>query len=117
MKFKIDENLPVEVAGLLRRAGHEATTVLEQHLGGGADPVIASTCRREGLILITLDTDFGDIRVYPPEQFSGLVILRLRRQDKAQVLEVFTRLVGAFSREPLEGRLWIVEEERIRIRG
>jgi predicted nuclease of predicted toxin-antitoxin system len=117
MKFKIDENLPAEVADLLRQSGYEAATVQEQRLGGKADSVIASICRQEGRVLVTLDMDFGDIRVYPPEQFSGLVILRLRRQDKPQVLQVFTRLIRAFSSEPLEGHLWIVEEERIRIRG
>jgi predicted nuclease of predicted toxin-antitoxin system len=41
MKFKIDENLPVEVAESLRQMGYEATTVLEQGLGGGADAHIA----------------------------------------------------------------------------
>jgi predicted nuclease of predicted toxin-antitoxin system len=29
MKFKVDENLPVEVAQLLREAGHDVLTVLE----------------------------------------------------------------------------------------
>jgi predicted nuclease of predicted toxin-antitoxin system len=29
MKFKVDENLPREVADLLRGAGHDATTVIE----------------------------------------------------------------------------------------
>ncbi len=82
MKFKIDENLPVEVAELLRQAGHGATTVLEQDLIGEADPNIASVCQREEKVLVTLDMDFADIRVYPPEQFSGLVVLRLKRQDK-----------------------------------
>jgi len=37
MKFKIDENLPVEVAELLRQSGYDALTVLDQQLGGEAD--------------------------------------------------------------------------------
>jgi uncharacterized DUF497 family protein len=32
MKFKIDENLPVEAAESLRQMGYEATMVLEQGL-------------------------------------------------------------------------------------
>lgn len=40
MKFKIDENLPIEVAELLQQAGYDAMTVLDQHLGGKADPKI-----------------------------------------------------------------------------
>ncbi|WP_368730321.1 DUF5615 family PIN-like protein [Nitrosococcus oceani] len=34
MNFKIDENLPVEVAELLCEAGHDALTVDEQELRG-----------------------------------------------------------------------------------
>jgi predicted nuclease of predicted toxin-antitoxin system len=39
MKFKIDENLPVEIADLFRAAGFDAITVLEQTLGGEADQI------------------------------------------------------------------------------
>jgi predicted nuclease of predicted toxin-antitoxin system len=117
MEFKIDENLPVETAELLRNASHKATTVLEQNLGGSPDPDIAHICQREGLTLITLDTDFADIRTYPPEQYPGLIVLRLKKQDKPHVLDVVSRLIPSFSSEPVEGRLWIVEEERIRVRS
>ena len=116
MRFKIDENLPIEVAQLLREEGHQASTVLEQGLGGKDDPDIAAICQREELVLVTLDTDFSDIRSYPPEHFSGLIVLRLRQQDKTHVLELIPRLIPMFSAEPLAGRLWIVEEERVRIR-
>ncbi|OIP41794.1 hypothetical protein AUJ95_02720 [Candidatus Desantisbacteria bacterium CG2_30_40_21] len=68
MKFKVDENLPVEVADLLRQAGYDATTVVEQHLGG-------------------------------------------------YVLDVLARLIKILSVESIDKYLWIVEEERIRIRG
>jgi len=117
MEFKLDENLPVEVADLLRQVGYDAVTVLEQHLGGSSDPDIASICQEEGRVLITLDTDFADIRVYPPAQFPGLIVLRLRQQDKPHVLEVIERLIPVLSSEPLEHFLWIVEETRLRIRG
>ena len=116
MRFKVDENLPVEVAELLRQAGHDAVTVMEQHPGGSVDSEVASVCQHESRALITLDTDFSDIRAYPPGESPGLVVLRLRRQDKLYVLGVLRRLIEVFSREPLEGHLWIVEEERVRIR-
>jgi hypothetical protein len=48
MRFKVDENLPVEVAQLLREAGHEAATEFDQHLGGCDDLTIASICQRKG---------------------------------------------------------------------
>ena len=117
MEFKVDENLPVEVADLLRQVGYDAVTVFEQHLEGSPDSDIASACQEEGRTLITLDTDFADIRAYPPAQFPGLIVLRLHRQDKPHVLEVIERLIPLLSSEPLEHLLWIVEETRLRIRG
>ena len=44
MKFKVDENLPVEVAQLLRETGHDVITVLEQGLGGAKDQAVAEIC-------------------------------------------------------------------------
>lgn len=116
MRFKVDENLPVEVAHLLREAGHEATTVLDQHLGGTDDWTVASICQQEARALVTLDLDFSDIRTYPPTHYAGVVVLRLMRQDKPHVLEVCARMIPLLSDEPLAQRLWIVEENRIRIR-
>ena len=61
MKFKIDENLPVEIVKLLEDNGHNAVTVLEQNLGGKPDSHIGEVCQKEKRALITLDTDFSDI--------------------------------------------------------
>lgn len=117
MKFKTDENMPVEAAEMLRSAGYDALSVLEQDLGGYLDPDIAQICRSEGRILVTLDTDFADLRTYPPRDHPGIVVLRLKRQDRESILEIVARLVRTFRFEPVEQRLWIVTEERLRIRG
>jgi predicted nuclease of predicted toxin-antitoxin system len=117
VKFKIDENLPIEFVDLLVTAGHQAMTVDEQHLQGRADSVIIDTCAREGYILVTLDLDFADIRAYPPNQYPGLMVFRVVRQDKRHLIEVFKRAITVLMREPIEGRLWIIEETKVRIRG
>ena len=117
MRFKIDENLPVEVAELLRAEGHDAITVHDQELSGASDPRIAAVCRGETRAIITLDTDFATIQAYPPALYPGLIVLQLRRQDKPYVLQICSRLVPLFAKEPLERHLWIVEDRRMRIRG
>ena len=116
MRFKVDENLPVEVVQLFREAGHEAATLLDQDLGGRDDRAVATICQQEARVLVTLDLDFADIRTYPPAHHAGIMVLRLQRQDKPHVLEVFVRVIPGLSQEPLAQRLWIVEENRIRIR-
>jgi predicted nuclease of predicted toxin-antitoxin system len=51
VKFKIDENLPVEIAGLLRAVGYDAMTVIEQELRGEDDALISEACLQEGRVL------------------------------------------------------------------
>ncbi|MGQ9554690.1 MAG: DUF5615 family PIN-like protein [Anaerolineae bacterium] len=116
MKFKVDENLPVEAADLLRSSSHDAVTVLEEQLGGKADSDIALLCQQERRALITLDRGFGDVRTYPPKDFAGLIVLRLKQQDKVQVLRLLERLLPVFATQTPAGSLWIVEEKRIRVR-
>ncbi len=106
----------MELAEDLRAAGHEAVTVDGQRLVGASDRQLSEVCKTEGRIFVTLDLDFADIRTYPPNEHSGLIVLRLARQDKPHVLDVFRRTLKAVGHVPLEGRLWIVEEKRIRIR-
>ena len=80
MKFKIDENLPVEAATLFQEAGHDALTVYDQGLGGAFDPRLREVCLAEGRIPVTFDLDFSDLRTY--RGTSGGVLLRLHRQDR-----------------------------------
>jgi predicted nuclease of predicted toxin-antitoxin system len=53
LKFKVDENLPMEIATLLAAAGHDAVSVLDQGLGGQPDTAIASVCQTEGRAILT----------------------------------------------------------------
>ena len=117
MRFKVDENLPIDVADLLTSAGHNALTVFDQRLVGEADNRILDICQEEERTLITLDIDFSDMRSYPPEKYFGLIVLRLHRQDKGHVLETIRRIIPLLEEEKIERHLWIVEENRIRVRG
>jgi hypothetical protein len=84
---------------------------------GAPDRDLASVCRDERRALVTQDLDFADVRQYPPEQYAGLIVFRLTRQDAPNLLAVVDRLLPLLDAEPLEGLLWIVEEWRVRVRG
>ena len=117
MKFKIDENLPQEVCDLLREAGHDALSVVDQQLAGAEDPKVFDVCQEEERILITLDVGFANIRAYPPGSANGILVLRLVQQDKPYVMGVMRRVLPLLARESPKNRLWIVEGNRVRIRG
>ena len=79
MRFKVAENLPVEVAAILTGAGHDADTVFDESLCGAADQKIAAACLAEGRILVTMDLDFADIRAFPTAELPGAMVFSLWR--------------------------------------
>lgn len=117
MQFKIDENLHPDTADLLRTAQYDAMTVYEQGLRGRSDREIALVCQQENRVIVTLDLDFSDIREFPPQNYAGIIVLRLSDQSRLRVLNVLAKLIPLFVTEPLVGHLWIVDEQRVRIRG
>lgn len=116
MKFKIDENLPIELAALLQDEGYDASTIYSESLKGAKDPTVIAVCQDEQRVLVTLDLDFADIKTYPPQDYAGIIVLRPYRQDKPYLLSFFQKLIPAISQHPLKGHLWIAEEGKIRIR-
>ncbi len=117
MRFKIDENLPVEFVEMLRGAQHDAKSVLDEGLGGAPDARVAEACRAERRAIVTLDLDFADIRAYPPQEQAGVIVLRVEDQRKRRLLTVFEKVVAMLETEVLAGRLWLVDERGVRIRG
>jgi predicted nuclease of predicted toxin-antitoxin system len=116
LKFKIDENLPVECAHLLRESGFITDTVDEERLSGSNDSILLEFSRSEARVLVTLDLDFADLRLYPPGSHSGIVVIRSKQQDKTTLISLLRRLLPVLHNRSAQGQLWIVEEDRIRYR-
>ena len=118
MHFLIDANLPRSAALLLRQLGHEATDVRDAGMRAAPDDVIAEYAKRNQLVLVTRDSDFSDIRNYPPHPYQGIVALKLHEDATA---EQVTKLLVSFAArhdwlKHLAGRLAIVETWRVRFR-
>ena len=58
MKFKLDENLPLQIATAIRARMHDIETAGEEGLTGRADPEIWQAAQRDGRILITQTSIF-----------------------------------------------------------
>lgn len=115
MKAKLDENLGRRAIELFRASGHDVSTVTEQQLGGTSDDKLVEVCRHEDRVLVTLDLDFSNVLRFPPERYSGLVVLRVPHPiELDDIYERIRTLLKAADGEELEGKLWIVERDRIR---
>jgi predicted nuclease of predicted toxin-antitoxin system len=117
MRFKVDENLPPEASTFLVEQGHDALSIWDQNLQGANDRHLADVCRAEQRVLVTFDLGFADIRQYDPREWPGFVVLRLGSQARRHVMGVLRRVAPFFSTLTLGGRLWVVTESEIRVRG
>jgi len=112
---KLDENIPDSVRDVLRSAGHDVVTVAEEDLLGASDDAVLRAAASEGRLLVTLDLDFGDILTHPPQSAAGIVVLRPHRQTPTLVRELAASVAALLHQEPIRGRLWVIDEARLRI--
>jgi predicted nuclease of predicted toxin-antitoxin system len=117
MQFKVDENLPEDLAALFRKERWDAVTVDQQRLSGTVDPNLESICRAEDRILVTYDRGFANIKRYELRGSPGIIVFRLKRQDTPHLLIVANRLIVALREREPRNELWIVRDARIRVRS
>ena len=117
MRAKLDENLPIEATELFRAAGWTCDTVHDEGLAGADDPTIGAVCQKEARVLFTLDLDFADIRAYPPSEYVGIVVFRPIEPSRQHVLHMLARVLPVLAAQWVDYQLWVVEPDRVRVRG
>lgn len=94
MRFLVDECLPTRFAQILAGPGHDALHISDLGLLGATDEKIMATAVQEDRVLVSADTDFGELLavgrligpsvillrgpVGPPEIRAELVLRKLR---------------------------------------
>ena len=96
-RFKVDEDLPREIAERLRAAGYDAVTVCEEDLGGADDSRVWEAAHAERRCLLTADKGFADARRLPPGTHDGIILFRLPRETRLG----YIRLLESFLTESL----------------
>jgi predicted nuclease of predicted toxin-antitoxin system len=86
MRFLIDANLPRAAIHVCQKFGHQVEFARDIGLAAASDAQIAEHARESSAALLTRDLDFADVRRYPPDQYPGIVVLRL--PDTTVALEI-----------------------------
>ena len=110
MRWLIDEDVPVKLLRILTTAGHDAIRVT----AATPDAAIANQARAEDRILVTLDSDFTNQALYPPERFSILHI-RLHPPNADAIVTAVMGLLA--STKSLKGLTLLGRTGAIRIVG
>lgn len=115
MRIKLDENLPISLAPLLKTLGHDVSTVDDEGLRGKPDFDIWQAAQSEARFLITQDLDFSDLRRFAPGTHHGILLVRLHSPSRKALSD---RIMTVFATESVE--TWgdcfvIVSSRKIRV--
>jgi hypothetical protein len=109
MKVKLDEHIPVRLAGELTTLGHDVDTVASEGLQGRPDSDVWSAAKRDDRFLITQDLDFSDVRQFKPgvrlrEPGANALVSRIRAVAQQEGLDSFARCFVVLSDRKLRIR-------------
>jgi len=115
LKFKLDENLDFRLAAIMQDKDLDGDTVLSESLSGVSDRDLFEACKKTDRVLSTLDLDFANPFLFPPQSARGIMVLRPRRANLSQVKSLLFDALTKLNEERIDGRLWIVEPGRVRV--
>ena len=101
---------------VLAEHGWDVHDVHEEGLAGALDTVIRAVCEQEERILVTLDTDFADVRLVDPVTSPGIILLRPPDQSIQSTVSCLRGAVRLLATETPRGALWLVARDRVRVR-
>jgi predicted nuclease of predicted toxin-antitoxin system len=79
VRFLIDECLPPFLGAVLRSAGHDAVAALD--LCGVPDSIVMATAREQRRVLVSADTDFGEILARSNDRQPSVVLSEAARSS------------------------------------
>ena len=116
-KLKLDENFPPSSVDVFRQNNIDASSVYEQDMCGSDDDSLFDVCIIEKRTLITFDLDFANILRYPASKTDGIIIVRSKKKMSIdEIGDICKRLVALILHTDLTGKLFIVENTKVRIR-
>ncbi len=119
LRFFADHCISLEIIRFLTGHGHEVLRLKDQMPVESPDSKVIEKAQELSTVLLSLNSDFADIVVYPPVQFKGIVALQLHSHPEITE-SVMRRLLGYLAAHPTatdyHGKLLVVEPHRIRIR-
>lgn len=114
MKFLIDADCPRSVGDAIKKSGHEVLDVRDVK-PNASDKEIYDLIKKESFVLVTRDTDFGNILRYPAAPNCGIILLRVHLLPIKEIVVIINDLIGRVSEKQLLGSITIVQKGRYRI--
>ena len=117
MRFLLDENLSPLLAEALTAAGHDTIHVRDLGLLTAADRVVLERARTESRVLISADTDFGELLAVSGATLPSIILLR-REASRSAVSQagVILANLDQVAADIDAGAIVVLEAKRVRVR-
>ena len=111
-----DECVGVTTVKFLRDLGHNLLTIQEINFSGKSDAILFQWATANNRVLLTEDTDFGNILLFPPSFHKGIILLRFRRKAKMEIHASLKILLQETAPAEFNKTLFVVDAEGYRMR-
>lgn len=115
MKILADENIEREFVEALREADFDVLSVWESYVGF-ADDEILQIAVDEKAVILTYDTDFGELVFRLSLKSHGIILLRVHSLSLAEKIDKTILAIREHESE-LENSFTVISEHSVRIRN
>jgi len=116
VRFLVDECLPARVAAYLRDRGHDAVHVADLDLLGAADEQVMASAASEGRVLISADTDFGELLAVGKHLAPSVILIRGASGAADRRIRLVADNLDQLDEHIRAGAIVVISDERIRVR-
>jgi predicted nuclease of predicted toxin-antitoxin system len=117
VRLLLDQNLSPLLVEVLAGLGHDAIHVRSLGMSTSSDVAILEAASRDARVLVSADTDFGDLLARTNAGAPSVLLLRrqgLRRAE--QVAQLITLNLPVIAEDLQGGAIVVLADERIRVR-
>ena len=113
MRLLLDENVDARLRPFLMTEGHDVTAIIHDYPAALDDETVLSIAVRESRVILTRDTDFGELIHRENRPHAGVILLRLRARALWHLQSRVTQAIERLTDEP---QFLVVTDRQIRIR-
>jgi len=117
VRFLLDECLKSQLKDILRHSGHDAIHVTDLGLQGEPDEQIMAAACRDDRVLLSADTDFGELLVKSGAELPSVVLFRRGRRSPIDQATILLDNLDAISNDLISGAIVVFSDDRLRIRA
>ncbi len=114
-KFLIDQNISYKTASFIKGLGFDVKTLGDAGLKGKSDTDIVSFAKREEMVIITFDKDFGEIYYFSEKGNITVIVLYLDDQTVENVNFIVGKFLSSANSNLIKNKLSIVYKDRVRL--